>query len=173
MPQMTLRDDHEVRAPLAPLPTAELVNRARDRARSQAARETLEVMRAVTRAWQAGDADHLRALLHPAGEWTFTCDGDELFSDPDAFVDAIRRAQTETIYRMEDTSLTPLGDTVVLGAAFVRRPYAGGHAVDRHHWLCEVRDGLFFRSTAFRHEQHALAAFADGWADGHATRSSG
>jgi ketosteroid isomerase-like protein len=163
------RPHDDDRLPL--LPTLDLATRHRTRPASGAATDAVDVMRAVSSAWQDGDYPRLLDLLHPDGSWTFTCETDEVYESPTALVEAIRQAQSTTIYRMEEVTHTALSEQVVLGGAFVRRPLPHGHAVDRHFWLCEVRDGRFYRSSAFRREQDARSAFAAGWAEPHTAPS--
>ncbi len=78
----------------------------------------------------------------------------------------MQRLQRDTMYHQSEFRYASLSDSVVLASTYVRLPVGrAGHAYERRWWLCEVRDGLFYRSSAFRREQDALAAFSAGWAE--------
>jgi hypothetical protein len=112
-----------------------------------------------------GDYPTLRTLLHPSGSWEFVSTNVRIFSDPDELVDAIRHEQERKTYKLYTVTHEPLAASVVLAGAYIRTARAGGrgHGVGRQAFLCEVRDGLFFRSEAFPSEAQARAAFESGW----------
>lgn len=117
----------------------------------------------LSAAWERGEYESVRALLHPEGSWTFVTTERRTFTDPDAFVDAIRYAQENTSYKLFTVSHEVLGDSVLLASAYVRTPARAGrgHNVGRHFFLVEVRDDLFYSSEHFPSEAEARAAFKE------------
>jgi hypothetical protein len=122
------------------------------------------VMERVSLAWETGDYPTLRTLLHPQGSWVFVSGNVRTIFDPDELVEAIRREQERTSYKLYTVTNESLGETVTLASAYIRASVGTtGHRVGRHAFLCELRDGLFFRSEHFHSEHEARAAFDDGW----------
>lgn len=118
-------------------------------------------MELVSAAWERGEYDTVRALLHPHGTWAFVTTEVRTFTDPDEFVDAIRVAQQRTSYKLFTFSHEQLDDSVLLASAYIRTPACthNGHSLGRHFFLVEVRDDLFYSSEHFKGEQEARAAF--------------
>ena len=112
-------------------------------------------------AWERGEYETVRTLLHPNGSWAFVTTETRTFTDPDEFVEAIRYAQQETSYKLFTVSHEQLSDSILLASAYVRTPTHGGrgHNVGRHYFLVEVRDGRFYSSEYFPREAEARAAF--------------
>jgi hypothetical protein len=112
-------------------------------------------------AWERGEYETLRTLLHPNGSWAFVTNETRTFTDPDEFVEAIRYAQQETSYKLFTVSHEQLSNSILLARAYVRTPthQGRGHNVGRHYFLVEVRDGRFYSSEHFPGEAAARAAF--------------
>lgn len=127
----------------------------------------LDVVERVGVAWESGDYDKLRTLLHPEGSWVVVSAEPRTISDPDELIKAIEVAQKTTSYRTYTMEYEPLGGPVVLARGYVRTP-AGhgvpGHTLARRYFLLEVRDGLLFRREHFPSEDDARGAFRAGWA---------
>jgi len=123
-------------------------------------------MRQVSAAWKQRQYASLRELLHPDGMWFLVDDNPRFIVGRDEFVEAIARAQHETVFDFSNDKYEPLSETILLGAAHIRTPLPDGqhgHRLGRYHFLLEVRDGLFYRSECFPTEAAARAAFATGW----------
>jgi len=122
------------------------------------------VMERVSLAWETGDYATLRTQLHPRGAWVFVSGNLRMIFDPDELVDAIRHEQENASYKLYSVTHESLGGTVVLAGAYIRTSVGTtGQRCGRHTFLCEVRDGLFFRSEHFHSEHEARAAFDNGW----------
>lgn len=125
-----------------------------------------DVMRSVSQAWKREDYGWLRELLHPDGTWFLLDDNPRFIVGREAFVEAIERAQRETVLDFSNDAYEPLGETVLLGSCEIRTPFPGGRggfSTGHYFFLLEVRDGLFARSESFASEQAAREAFARGW----------
>jgi len=122
-------------------------------------------MERVSVAWERGDYDRLRTLLHPAGSWYLVTEHPRTITDPDELVEAIRHAKQDTVYDFQPMRYVALSDYVPLGLCYIRTPLAGGsgHQIGRYVFLLEVRDELFYRSECFRTDDEAMAAFEAGW----------
>jgi hypothetical protein len=120
----------------------------------------IQTMERLSVAWERGEYGNVRALLHPNGSWALVSTETRTFTDPDEFVEAVRRAHEETGYNLFTVSHEQLADSVLLARADVRAPAREGHGYDlaRHFFLVEVRDGLFYSSEHFPGEEEARAA---------------
>jgi ketosteroid isomerase-like protein len=140
--------------------------------RSEASAETavtqtqptaIQTMERLSIAWERGEYETLRALLHPNGSWALVSTETRTFTDPDEFVEAVRQAHEETGYNLFTVSHEQLTDSVLLARADVRTPARAGHGYDlaRHFFLVEVRDGLFYSSRHFSREEEARSALEE------------
>jgi hypothetical protein len=93
-------------------------------------------MRRVSAAWKARQYASLRELLHPDGTWFLVDDNPRFIVGRDEFVEAIARAQHETVSDFSNDKYEPLSETILLGAAHIRTPLPDGqhgHRLGRYH----------------------------------------
>jgi ketosteroid isomerase-like protein len=120
----------------------------------------MKVMERVSVAWEGGDYETLRSLLHPY----VVVEKPRMITDPDELVDAIRDAQQRTAYQFRPTKYVELSEHVLLGTCTIRTAVrGGGHIVAPYVFLLEVRDELFYRRELFPSQQAAHEAFESGW----------
>jgi hypothetical protein len=121
-------------------------------------------MERVGVAWEHGDYEALLELLNPEGAWVFVTDQARVISGPTKLVEALRKAQETTNYKVYSVDNQQLSDSLFLSISVIRTPVsgdAGGHDLGRHVFLNEVRDGLLYRREHFVTETEARAAFCD------------
>ena len=124
-------------------------------------------MERVDIAWENGDYETLRGLLHPGGSWVLLSSNEQrTITNPDELVEALKVVRETTSYRIYTMSYEVLGGGVVLASAYIRTPAghgSDGHGLARHFFLIDVKDGLLYRQEHFHVERDARSAFDDHW----------
>jgi hypothetical protein len=103
-------------------------------------------MERVDIAWENGDYETLRKLLHPGGSWVLlSSDEPRTITGRDELVEALRAVRETTSYRIYTMKHEVLGANVVLASGYVRTPsrHGQGHDMARRYFLLEAKDGLF------------------------------
>jgi ketosteroid isomerase-like protein len=126
----------------------------------------LTLMERVDIAWESGDYETLRALLHPDGSWVLLSSNEpRTITSRDELVEALKVVRETTNYRIYTMKHEVLSENVVLASGYVRTPARNGqgHDLAQRYFLLEAKDGLFYRRAQFLTEDEARMAFAEGW----------
>ena len=123
-------------------------------------------MERVDIAWESGDYETLRGLLHPGGAWVLLSSNEpRTITDRDELVEALKVVRETTSYRIYTMKHEVLGENVVLASGYVRTPsrHGQGHDMALRFFLLAAKDGLFYRRAQFLTEDEARTTFAQGW----------
>jgi ketosteroid isomerase-like protein len=128
--------------------------------------QSLDLVRRAFAAFNRRDVDAVTEVCHPEIEWRPMRESRAgiVYSGHEGVRRALADIDTEfEEVRNDPREMYAVGDAVVVVGRLLAKERASGVRVDRPAaWLCEVRDGLVVRMTAFPDGDSAMAAAGGG-----------
>ena len=123
---------------------------------------SLELTRAVSDAYVEADWARLRSLYHDDALLCTIAAHQEILP-PDQLIGIFRELSEHSVYEVHQQGVEAIDDSAVLVSGQIRYPLPnGGFGHGERTWVLTYKDGLLYRSCAYRNEAQARAAYAGG-----------
>lgn len=121
---------------------------------------SLGLTRAVSDAYLGADWARLRTLYHDDALLCTMAAHQEILP-PDALIRIFRELNEHSVYEVHQHGVVSIDDSAVLVSGQIRYPLPkGGFGHGDRTWVLTYKDGLLYRSCAYRNEAQARAAYA-------------